>query len=75
MRTKSTIHTVAKNGRWMNIREGAERGGKMFDTNTAAEAAGRATAQLDQVEHVIHEPDGTICGRTSYGKGWAQPTG
>ncbi len=55
----------------MNIREGAERGGKMFDTNTAAEAAGRATAQLDQVEHVIHEPDGTICGRTSYGKGRA----
>jgi hypothetical protein len=66
MANKRAIHTVAKNGRWINIREGAERGGRIFETNAKAEAAGRATAKLNEIEHVIHELDGTIRERNNY---------
>lgn len=48
------VHTVYKNDGWRNA--------------TKEEAAtARARAQLDRTEHVIHDEDGTIGGRNSYG--------
>ena len=75
MANKRAIHTVEKNGRWINIREGAERGGRLFETTAKAEAAGKATAKLNEIEHVIHELDGTIRERNNYRDNPVSPTG
>lgn len=61
------IHTVHKDGKWINeVEEGSAFGGS-FDTKVDAVAAGRARAQQDKTEHVIHNIDGTIGERSSYG--------
>ena len=64
---KGFIHTVFKDQRWINeIEEGPEIGGARARKEEAVEA-GRARAQQDRTEHVIHNKDGTISERTSYG--------
>jgi hypothetical protein len=39
----------------------------MFPTKAEAQQAGRETAKRDGVEHVIHNKDGQIGERNSYG--------
>jgi hypothetical protein len=64
---KGFIHTVYKNDEWINeFEEGAELG-LAHRTKEAAVAAGRDRAQSDRTEHVIHNQDGTIGERNSYG--------
>jgi hypothetical protein len=61
------VHTVYKNEQWINgVEEGEEIGG-VHATKEEAVAAGRARAQQDKTEHVIHNQDGTIGERNSYG--------
>jgi hypothetical protein len=62
------VHTVHADGRWTNSLEGDNLGilGS-FDTKEEAVAAGRAEAQRRQTEHVIHNADGSIEERNSYG--------
>jgi Uncharacterized protein conserved in bacteria (DUF2188) len=61
------IHTVYKNEQWVNeVEEGAEFGGS-HGTKEDAVAAGRERARQDKTEHVIHNQDGTISERNSYG--------
>lgn len=48
-------------------REGGKRASSTHDTKAGAEAAGRAAAKKDGVEHLIHKKDGTIGERNSYG--------
>lgn len=50
------------------IEGGSELGGT-HSTKDEAVAAGRARAQQDETEHVIHNQDGTISERSSYGEG------
>jgi Uncharacterized protein conserved in bacteria (DUF2188) len=65
---KGFIHTVYKNGKWINqVEEGNELGGAHAATKEVAGAAGRSRAQQDKTEHVIHNQDGTISERNSYG--------
>ena len=61
------IHTVFRRDRWFNEREGQSRAIKGFDSKTAAQAAGRKTAQHDKAEHVIHNKDGSVGQKNSYG--------
>jgi hypothetical protein len=64
---KGFIHTVYKREEWLNeVEEGEELLGS-HATKEAATAAGRARAQQDKTEHVIHNEDGTIGARHSYG--------
>ncbi len=64
---KGFIHTVYKNEQWVNeLEEGSVFGGG-HDTKEAAVSAGRARAQQDKTEHVIHNQDGVISERNSYG--------
>jgi Uncharacterized protein conserved in bacteria (DUF2188) len=64
---KGFIHTVYKGEQWINeVEEGSEFGGA-HPTKDAAVAAGRARAQQDGTEHVIHNQDGTISERNSHG--------
>lgn len=60
------VHTVYKNDQWMNEIEDDGSVGS-HSTKEEAVAAGRAQAQQDKTEHVIHNQDGSISGRNSYG--------
>lgn len=65
---KGFIHTVYKNEQWINeLEEGSEFGGA-HATKEDAVAAGRERAKQDKTEHVIHNQDGTIGERNSYGR-------
>jgi hypothetical protein len=62
---KGFIHTVYKNEQWINeVEEGEEIGG-VHATKDEAVRAGRARAQQDRTELVIHNQDGTIGERNS----------
>jgi hypothetical protein len=61
------VHTVYKNEQWINEVEGDGQIGESHATKEDAVAVGRARAQENHVEHVIHNQDGTIGERSSYG--------
>jgi hypothetical protein len=69
------IHTVSKNGQWVNEIEGGGELGSAHETKEEAVAAGRERARADQTEHVIHNQDGTISERNSYGNDPASSPG
>ena len=75
MAKKPPVHTVPHGDGWGNRREGAERVSKTFRTKAEAQAAGRATAQREKTEHLIHKKDGTIGDRNSYGNDPHPPPG
>jgi ketosteroid isomerase-like protein len=65
---KANIWTVPHgDGTWANRREGAARASKVFATKAAAQAAGRRTAMRERVEHLVHNRDGKLAERNSYG--------
>jgi hypothetical protein len=65
------IHTVYKNDHWVNEFESGTQVGGFHATKEEAVSVGRAAAQYDKSEHVIHNQDGTISERNSYGSGSA----
>jgi hypothetical protein len=65
---KGFIHTVFKGGEWINeVEEGSAFGGP-HRTKDAAVSEGRERAKRDKTEHAIHNQDGTISERNSYGR-------
>jgi uncharacterized protein DUF2188 len=62
------VHTVYKNDQWVNETEGGSDFGGPHSTKEEAVSAGRARAQRDNTEHVIHNQDGAIAERHSYGR-------
>ncbi|QIT13057.1 DUF2188 domain-containing protein [Clavibacter michiganensis] len=75
MADKKNIHTVPTEDGWANRREGGQRASSTHETKAAAQAAGRAAAKKDKVEHLVHKKDGTIGGRNSYGNDPHPPKG
>ena len=69
------IHTVYRDGRWFNEVEGGERASSSHDTKAEAVARGRELAQNSKTEHVIHNQDGSIAERNSYGNDPYPPAG
>lgn len=69
MAHKPNIHTTFNKDvdNWRNITEGASRPAKTYETKVEAQAAGREMAQQRHVEHLIHNKDGEIGSRNSYG--------
>lgn len=61
------IHTVYRGGHWYNDVEQVWRGSHAYPTKDRAVAAGRLEAIKGRTEHVIHNEDGTIAYRNSYG--------
>lgn len=62
------VHTLHKDGQWTNTIEGEDGGGSQsYSTKEEAQAAGRDLARQAQTEHVIHNEDGSITERNSYG--------
>jgi Uncharacterized protein conserved in bacteria (DUF2188) len=63
------VHTVHRDGTWVNEIEGGEgtlRGSRATKQHVAV-AAGRDEAIRRKTEHVIHNEDGSIGERNSYG--------
>ena len=62
------VHTFHKDGTWINEIEGGEEAlPGSYATKHVAVAAGRDEAILRKTEHVIHNEDGSIGERNSYG--------
>lgn len=60
------VHTVYKHESWVNkLEEGEELA--TFQTKEEAVSAGRHEARHRKTEHVVHNMDGTISQRNSYG--------
>jgi hypothetical protein len=68
MASKSNqIHTVHRPNGWGNIKAGGSRPAKIYPTKADAQTAGRQTAINQQAEHIIHNLDGKISAKNSYG--------
>ncbi|MDE0353867.1 MAG: DUF2188 domain-containing protein [bacterium] len=73
--SKPPVRTVPHDKGWANRRDGSSRVSKVFSTKAAAQAAGRKTAKREKTEHIIHNKDGRIGSRNSYGRGPYPPKG
>lgn len=71
----SSVHTVPHGDGWANRREGSQRVSNTSSTKAEAQAVGRDMAKNDGVEHLIHNKDGTISERNSYGNDPYPPKG
>ena len=61
------IHTVWKDDEWQNEVEGGERVPGSYVNKEEAVGNGRSRALRNVTEHVIHNQDGSIAERNSYG--------
>jgi uncharacterized protein DUF2188 len=62
------VHTVHRDGRWRNTVEGEDTSlPGAYATKAEAVAVGRGEAKRRETEHVIHNEDGSIAERNSYG--------
>jgi hypothetical protein len=68
------VHTVHKDGHWVNEVEGVGQV-STFRTKEEAVAAGRSEAIGRRSEHLIHDLDGRIAERNSYGNDPFPPRG
>jgi hypothetical protein len=62
------VHTVPHRGGWANRVEGESRVASTHKTKIAAQKRGRELAILRKVEHLIHNRNGSIRERNSYGR-------
>jgi len=65
--TNKNVHIVPHEEGWAVKREGGERASSVHSTKTEATEAGRKTAKAEKVELVIHNKDGKISDKDSYG--------
>ena len=75
MARKTRIHTVPHGDRWANYREGSLRVSNTAPTKAEAQEKGREMAKAAKTEHVIHNKDGSIGSRNSYGNDPHPPKG
>jgi Uncharacterized protein conserved in bacteria (DUF2188) len=61
------VHTVHADGSWRNTIEGAPPLPGTYAIKAEAVEAGRAHAMQRETEHLIHNEDGSIAERNSYG--------
>ena len=69
------VHIVHSKGEWKVRREGTLRASKVFETKRAAVDYGRKIGKEDRVELYIHNMDGRISYRSSYGNDPCPPRG
>jgi hypothetical protein len=65
MGSKKPVHTVPDSSGWKNVQNGKDV--SHHRTKENAEQAGRQKAKRDQTEHVIHNSNGRISEKNSYG--------
>ena len=62
------VETFNRDGKWHIRIEGAGEILATFDTRVEAVQAGKEEAREREVEHIVHNLDGTIAERESYGR-------
>ncbi len=72
---KKPVHTVPYGEGWANRREGSPRVSNTAPTKAESQAKGREMAKQDKTEHIIHNKDGAIGSRNSYGSDPHPPKG
>ncbi len=65
--SKGDVHTLPHKGGWANKIEGSSRVANTAARKAEAQAKGREMAIKRKVEHLIHNKDGTVSKRNSYG--------
>jgi hypothetical protein len=75
MPKKPPVHTVPHGDGWANRREGATRVSNTAPTKAEAQAKGREMARDAKTEHLIHNKNGEIGERNSYGSDPYPPKG
>lgn len=65
MASKKSVHTVPSGNGWANKQGGNEV--SRHNTKANAEIAGRQKAKQSHTEHVIHNKNGQISEKNSYG--------
>jgi hypothetical protein len=73
--SKPNVHIVPRDGQWAVLREGAQRDSSHHSMQSEAISAGRATAQREHVELLVHGRDGQIRDRDSHGHDPFPPRG
>lgn len=69
------VHVVHSQGEWKVRREGSLRASRVFGTKRAAVDFGRKIGREDGVELYIHNMDGRISARSSFGNDPYPPQG
>ena len=69
------VHTVPRGDGWANELESSTSVLARFDTKVGAVTAGLDSASAAKVEHALHNADGTIGGKHSYGNDPYPPSG
>ena len=75
MANNKQIHSVHRPDGWGNLSAGASKVSKIYPTKVEAQAAGRQTAINQKAEHIVHNLNGQIGSRNSYGNDPHPPKG
>jgi hypothetical protein len=67
MAKKKPVHVTPRGDGWAVVREGSQRASSVHPTQKEAEKAGRQAARKDQTEFILHNRQGQIRERDSYG--------
>jgi Uncharacterized protein conserved in bacteria (DUF2188) len=72
---KKPVHVTPREDGWAVMREGNERASSVHHTQKEAEQKGRQTARKDKTEFYLHNKQGQIRERDSYGNDPYPPKG
>ena len=72
---KKSVHVMPREDGWAVMREGNKRASSVHSTQREAEQKGRQTARHDKTEFFLHNRQGQIRERESYGKDPYPPKG
>jgi hypothetical protein len=75
MAKKKPVHVTPRDDGWAVMREGNQRASSVHSTQKEAEKAGRQAARKDQTEFYLHNRQGKVRERDSYGKDPYPPKG
>jgi len=75
MAKKSTIHVVPRSNGWGVLSSGSSRVSKIYQTKAEAYSAGRKSAIGRSTELFVHNRNGRIGYRNSYGNDFFPPRG
>ena len=64
---KPDVHVTPKGGQWAVMREGNERASSLHDTQAQAAEKGKEIARKDKTEFHLHDRQGQVRDRISYG--------
>ena len=75
MAKKKPVHVTPREDGWAVMREGNERASSVHRTQKEAEKKGRQTARNDKTEFLLHNKQGQVRERDSYGPDPYPPRG